>query len=164
MQTRLEYMYGLCCVFDRVWNIHLKKIPVFKLVDNSQFTISSTTAVTVSPTPLLTTRVKFFVLKQVALSMMNAVVATEVSVFNSSVFLYQDTFDNGLLEIFRVIVTFSLSFNICNGLLSMVGVSKITNNWIELILKSFQKMDLKIKRSTWWIIRTGLIQLTNCVF
>lgn len=101
---------------------------MFKLVDNSQFTISSTTAVTVSPTPLLTTRVKFFVLKQVALSMMNAVVATEVSVFNSSVFLYQDTFDNGLLEIFRVIVTFSLSFNICNGLLSMVGVSKITNN------------------------------------
>lgn len=164
MQTRFEYMYGLCCVFDRVWNIHLKKIPVFKLVDNSQFTISSTTAVTVSPTPLLTTRVKFFVSMQVALSMMNAVVATEVSVFNSSVFLYQDTFDNGLLEIFRVIVTFSLSLNICNGLLSMVGVSKITNNWIQLILKSFQKMDLKIKRSTWWIIRTGLIQLTNCVF
>lgn len=150
MQIRFEYMYGLCCVFDRVWNIHLKKIPVLKLVDNSQFTISSTTAVTVFPTPLLTTRVKFFVSMQVALSMMNAVVATEVWVFNSSVLLYQDTFDNGLLEIIRVMVTFSLSFTICNGLLSMVGVSKITNNWIESILKSFQKKTIYLMDNTNW--------------
>lgn len=85
---------------------------MLKLEDNSQFTISSTTAVTVRPTPLLTTRVKFFVSMQVALSMVNVVVATDNWVFNSSVLLYQDTSDSGLLEIFRVIVTFSLSFTI----------------------------------------------------
>lgn len=85
---------------------------VLKLEDNSQFTISSITAVTVRPTPLLTTRVKFFVSMQVALSMVNVVVATDNWVFNSSVLLYQDTSDSGLLEIFRVIVTFSLSFTI----------------------------------------------------
>lgn len=106
----------------------MKSKPVVKLIDNSQFTTSSTTAVTMLPTPLLTTRVKFFVSMQVALSMVNVVVVTEVWVFNSSVLLYQDTFDNGLLEIFRVIVTFSLSFTICSGLLSMVGVSKIENH------------------------------------
>lgn len=125
----------------------MKNKPVVKLIDNSQFTTSSTTAVTMLPTPLLTTRVKFFVSMQVALSMVNVVVVTEVWVFNSSVLLYQDTFDNGLLEIFRVIVTFSLSFTICSGLLSMVGVSKIENHRTDSILKSVQKMDLK-KRST----------------
>lgn len=125
----------------------MKNKPVVKLIDNSQFTTSSTTAVTMLPTPLLTTRVKFFVSMQVALSMVNVVVVTEVWVFNSSVSLYQDTFDNGLLEIFRVIVTFSLSFTICSGLLSMVGVSKIENHRTDSILKSVQKMDLK-KRST----------------
>lgn len=125
----------------------MKNKPVVKLIDNSQFTTSSTTAVTMLPTPLLTTRVKFFVSMQVALSMVNVVVVTEIWVFNSSVLLYQDTFDNGLLEIFRVIVTFSLSFTICSGLLSMVGVSKIENHRTDSILKSVQKMDLK-KRST----------------
>lgn len=90
-----------------------QKMPyIWKYIWNSQFTISSTTAVTVRPTPLLTTRVKFFVSMQVALSMVNVVVATDNWVFNSSVLLYQDTSDSGLLEIFRVIVTFSLSFTI----------------------------------------------------
>lgn len=94
---------------------------MLKLVDNSQFTINSTTVVAMLPTPLLATRVKFCVSMQVAFSMVNVVDGTEVWVFNSFVLLYQDTFDNGLLEIFRVNMTVSLSFTIANGLFSMTG-------------------------------------------
>lgn len=95
---------------------------MLKLVDdNLQLTINSTTAVALLPTPLLATRVKFCVSLHVGLSMKKEVVVTEVSVFNSSVLLNQDTFDDGLPEIFRVNMTVSLSFTICNCLFSMAG-------------------------------------------
>lgn len=116
-----------------------EKKTVLKPVNNSQFTINSTIAVAVLPTPLLTTRVKFFVSIHVALSMMNEAVVTKVWVFNSSVLLYQDALDNGLLEIFLVKMTFTLSFTICNCLLSMVGWSKITKNLHALIIKSARR-------------------------
>lgn len=95
---------------------------MLKLVDdNLQLTINSTTAVALLPTPLLATRVKFCVSLHMALSINKEVVVTEVWVFNSSVLLNQDTFDTGLPEIFRVNMTVSLSFTICNGLFSMAG-------------------------------------------
>lgn len=113
--------------FDKVWNIQLKKTSA-KYVDNLQLTINSTTDVALLPTPLLTTRVKFCVSIHVALFIKKEAVVTEVWVFNSSVLLYQDTFDNGLPEIYRVNMTVSLSFTICNGLFSMAGWSKLTND------------------------------------
>lgn len=64
----------------------------------------------------------------VALSMVNEAVFTDVWVINRSVVLYQDTFDNGLLKISRVIVIMSLSFTSCNGLFSMTGGSKYKRN------------------------------------
>lgn len=76
------------------------------------------------PIIFCTTRVKFFVSVHVAFTMLYEAVVTEVWAFNSPVLSYQDTFDNGLLEISPVKLTVSLSFIICRGLIFMVGWSE----------------------------------------
>lgn len=74
-----------------------------------QLTINSTKAVSF-PTPFLATRVKILVSIQVAFSMMNVAISTDLSSNTSTVFKYHNAVDKGLLEICRVTSTLLLSF------------------------------------------------------
>lgn len=72
--------------------------------------------------------VKFAVSVHDAFSMIKVASFTKDSVYTNCDPLYQVTFDNGLLSIFRVSVTFSVSLTTVIGLSSITGLSTKKRN------------------------------------
>lgn len=125
-----------------------------------QLTNNSTDTSSAFPTPLLAFTVKFFVSVHKAFSMVNDAVDTEVSLLNSSVPLSHDALAKGLLVIFPINVTFSLSLTYCFFKMSMVGWSKkgLTNH--KQRVKELHMHGPHVINEQFWIHLSNLLLMS----